>query len=109
MVEDLKYRLGGLGLIAVGLGVGWFFLLAPLQAAQSGAPEVSYELKAFLFVPLCVIFGLGFLAAGSRLQYRNADHKNFTVTGWIMFIVAAALSAGGFFWFQQQFTALGYV
>lgn len=108
-MQDVKYRLGGLGLIAVGLAVCWFFLVAPLQAAQAGVAEVSYQLKAFWFVPLCVLFGLGFLVAGARLHYRTADHKNFTAAGWIMFIAAAALSAGGYFWFQQQFDALGYV
>ena len=108
-MQDVKFRLGGLVLIAMGAAACWFFLVGPLQQAQAGAPEVSYELKAFWFVPLCVIFGLGFFVAGSRLEYRTADHKNFTVTGWIMFIVAAALSAGGYFWFQQQFHALGYV
>jgi hypothetical protein len=109
MVQELKYRLGGAVLLAVGLGVAWFFLLWPLQEAQSGVPEVSYQLKAFVLVPLCVVFGLGFLVAGSRLEYRTADHKNFTVVGWVLFIVAAALTAAGYFWFEQQFAALGYV
>ena len=108
-MQDVKYRLGGLVLIAVGVAVCWFFLIGPLQQAQAGVPEISYELKAFWFVPLCVIFGLGFLVAGARLEYRTADHKNFTGVGWIMFIVAAALTVGGYFWFQQQFDALGYV
>jgi hypothetical protein len=47
--------------------------------------------------------------AGERLQYRNAQHSNFTVTGWVLFLVAAAVTAAGYFWFQQQFAALGYV
>ncbi|MDB5587865.1 MAG: hypothetical protein JWP26_2835 [Devosia sp.] len=109
MVQDLKLRLGGLASIAIGVAVGWFFLWLPLQEAQSGAPEVSYQLKAFILVPLCIIFGVGFVVAGERLQYRNAQHSNLTVTGWVLFIVAAALTAAGYFWFQQQFAALGYV
>ena len=108
-MQDIKYRLGGLVLVAVGLAVCWFFLVEPLHQAMAGTAEVSYQLKAFVLVPLCVMFGLGFLVAGSRLEYRTADHKNFTVTGWILFIVAAALTAAGYFWFQQQFDALGYV
>ena len=109
MVQDLKLRLLGLVFIAVGVAVGWFFLWLPLQEAQSGAPEVSYQLKAFILVPLCIIFGVGFVVAGERLQYRNAQHSNFTVTGWVLFLVAAAVTAAGYFWFQQQFAALGYV
>ena len=109
MVQDLKLRLGGLVFIAVGVAVGWFFLWLPLQEAQSGAPEVSYELKAFILVPLCIIFGVGFVVAGERLQYRNAQHSNLTVVGWVLFILGMALGAAGYFWFQQQFAALGYV
>ena len=109
MVQDLKLRLGGLVFIAVGVAVGWFFLWLPLQEAQSGAPEVSYELKAFILVPLCIIFGVGFVVAGERLQYRNAQHSNLTVVGWVLYILGMALGAAGYFWFQQQFAALGYV
>jgi uncharacterized membrane protein YidH (DUF202 family) len=109
MVQDLKLRLGGLVFIAVGVAVGWFFLWLPLQEAQSGAPEVNYQLKAFVLVPLCIIFGVGFLVAGERLQYRNAQHSNLTVVGWVLFILGMALGAAGYFWFQQQFAALGYV
>ena len=108
-MQDITYRLGGLVLVAVGLAVCWFFLVEPLHQAMAGATEVSYQLKAFVLVPLCVVFGLGFLVAGSRLEYRTADHKNFTVTGWVLFIAAALLTAAGYFWFQQQFDALGYV
>jgi len=109
MMQDLKFRLGGLVLIAVGVAVGWFFLWLPLQQAQAGAPEVSYQLKAFILVPLCIIFGAGFILAGERLQYRNEQHTNLTVLGWVLFIVAAVLTAAGYIWFQQQFSALGYV
>jgi hypothetical protein len=109
MALDLKHRLAGAALVVLGLAVAWFFLLGPLQEAQRGVADVSYSLKAFWFVPLSVVFGIGFLIAGSRLEYRTADHKNFTLSGWIMFIIAAALAAGGYFWFQQQFSALGYV
>ncbi|MET3897540.1 uncharacterized membrane protein YidH (DUF202 family) [Devosia sp. UYZn731] len=109
MLQDLKLRLGGLASIAIGVAVAWFFLWLPLQEAQSGAQEVSYQLKAFILVPLCIIFGVGFLVAGERLQYRNAQHSNLTVVGWVLFILGMALGAAGYFWFQQQFSALGYV
>jgi hypothetical protein len=109
MGQDIRYRLGGLLSLAVGAGAAWFFLLMPLQEAQAGAPEVSYQLKAFLLVPLCVVFGLGFLFAGSRLQYRTEDHKNLTVIGWVLFAIVVVLTGAGYFWFDQQFSALGYV
>ncbi|WP_375450572.1 hypothetical protein [uncultured Devosia sp.] len=109
MSDSVKYRLGGVILLLVGLAVGWFFLVGPLQAAQGGAAEVSYSLRAFIAVPLCLVFGLGFLAMGPALHYRNDAHTNLSVTGWVLFAVVALLTAAGYVWFQQQFTALGYV
>jgi hypothetical protein len=108
MLQDMKARLGGLGLIALGLGLGWFFLLEPLQEARHGAHEVHYSLKAFFAVPACLIFGAAFLLLGTRFRYRNAAHENFTAVGWVLFGLVALTSAAGFWWFQQQFAALGY-
>jgi hypothetical protein len=108
MWQDLKARLGGLVLIALGLGLGWYFVLWPLQEARQGAPEVRYFLKIFAIVPLCVICGLSFVLLGERLKYADASRQNLTVTGWFMFVLVAAVTAAGFLWFKGQFTALGY-
>lgn len=108
MSQDLKARLGGLALIAIGLGLGWFFVLGPIQDAQQGAHEVHYFLKAFLAVPACVIFGIGFVARGDRLNYRDAARQRLTATGWVLMVLVALATAGGFWWVQQQFAALGY-
>jgi hypothetical protein len=95
-------------LIALGLGLGWFFLLEPLREARHGAHEVSYFLKAFLAVPACLIFGVAFVLLGKRLRYRDDAHKNFTATGWVLFGLVVLATAAGFWWFEQQFAALGY-
>jgi hypothetical protein len=95
--------------IAMGLAVLYFFLLMPLQQAQAGAPEIHYQLRAFALVPLCLVFGLVFLLLGERFEYRTADHKNLTPLGWAAFVVVAVLTALGWWWFDSQFTALGYV
>jgi hypothetical protein len=107
-MSSLKTRAGGFLLLLVGAAIAWFFLLRPLQEAQAGVAEVHYQLKAFVIVPACLVFGLGFLFAGDGLKYRNADHKNLTVTGWILFAIVAILTAAGYWWLQQQFSALGY-
>ncbi len=108
MNRDIKARLGGLFLLLVGGGLGWYFMLKPLQAAQNHAAEVSYSLKAFVLVPFCLVFGLAFLVMGGGLQYRNAARKNLTPLGWALFVIGGILAAACFFWFKQQFTALGY-
>jgi hypothetical protein len=108
MSQDVRARLGGLGLIALGLALGWFFLLRPLEEASRGAHAVHYFLKAFLAVPACLIFGAAFLALGERFRYRDAARRNFTAVGWLLFGLVALATAGGFWWFQQRFAALGY-
>ncbi|WNJ92128.1 hypothetical protein [Bosea sp. 685] len=108
MWQDLKARLGGLVLIALGLGLGWYFVLGPLQEARQGVPEVRYFLKIFAIVPLCIICGLGFVLFGERLKYADASRQNLTATGWFMFVLIAVATAAGFWWFKEQFAALGY-
>ncbi len=107
-MQDLKARLAGLALIALGAALGWFFALRPLEEARQGAPEVSYSLKIFLIVPLCIIFGAAFVVKGSSLSYRNVERQTFTPTGWFLFGLVAFATATGFWWFKEQFSALGY-
>ena len=55
-----------------------------------------------------MVFGAAFLLLGSRFQYRAAGGGNFTAMGWTLFTLVVALTGAGFWWFQQQFAALGY-
>lgn len=107
-MSSLKTRAGGFLLLLVGAATAWFFLLRPLQEAQAGVAQIHYQLKAFVIVPACIVFGLGFLLAGNGLQYRDVERKSLTVTGWILFAIVAVLTAAGYWWFEQQFSALGY-
>ena len=109
MGQDIKARLGGIAALALGAAIFWFFILAPLQQAEAGAAEVSYSTKAFILVPFCAVFGIAFLLFGSRFEYRTADHKNFTLAGWLAFAIGIALAGAGWWWYEQQFSALGYV
>ena len=95
-MSSLRTRAGGFLLLLVGAATAWFFLLRPLQDAQSGVPEIHYQLKAFVIVPACLVFGLGFLFAGNGLKYRDTEHKNLTVTGWVLFAIVAILTAAGY-------------
>jgi len=108
MTKDMLYRLGGLLLLAIGLAIGWFEILTPLQAAMRHAPEVRYDSKVFVLVPVCLVFGAFFLAGGARWPYRDVENKTLTPAGWGLMAVVAVAGLASFFWFQQQFTALGY-
>lgn len=107
-MNDLKIRLMGVVLLAIGMVLGWHGVLRPLEKAWSGVSEVNYQPNAFLLVPASFIFGLGFALYGERLNYRNAEKQTLTALGWVMFAVVALLTAGGFWYFKQQLSAIGY-
>lgn len=108
MSKDLLYRLGGVVVIGIGLAFGWFGILRPLQAAMHHAPEVRYSPKIFVLVPVCLVFGAFFLIGGATWPYRDAERKTLTPAGWMLMAAVAIAGLASFFWFQQQFAALGY-
>jgi hypothetical protein len=108
MGANILHRLGGLFCLAIAAAAGWFFIWLPLEQARAGAAEVEYSIKAFVFVPFAAVFGLFFLLFGDSVPYRNAARQNFTAAGWLLFLIAAAASGAGFWWFKAQFDALGY-
>ena len=108
MSQDLKTRLGGVLVLSIGAVIGWFFILGPLHEAQAGAPTVRYSLKAMVLVPACLVFGLAFLVGGDKLAYRDAERKRLTPLGWVLVAIFAAAVALCYWWFKQQFAALGY-
>lgn len=108
MSGSILARLGGLLCLGIAAGFGWFFIWEPLQAAQAGAPEVRYGIKAFVLVPFAAVFGLFFLIFGNSVPYRHVEQQKPTAAGWILLLVAAAVGGAGFWWFQAKFDALGY-
>ena len=108
MGANLLYRIGGLVCLAIAAGFGWFVIWQPLQDAQAHAPEVRQSIKAFVLVPFAAVFGIFFLIFGGSVPYRNVEKQTPTAAGWVLFIVAAAASGIGFWWFKAQFDALGY-
>lgn len=108
MSQSILHRLGGLVCLIGAGGFGWFFILKPLQAAQAHAAEISYNNKIFILAPALVVFGLFFLIAGDRWPYRDVEKQRPTTAGWILLAVTAIAAIAGFWWFDQQFKALGY-
>jgi len=108
MNDDLKTRLGGLVLLAIGVGAGWYLVLRPYRDAWAGATEISYSLKAFVIVPFCLVLGLAFTVLGRRFDYRDAERKRLKPLGWATFVLIAILSGAGYWWFKTQFELLGF-
>lgn len=107
-MTDLKTRLIGVMLLAIGIGLGWHALLRPMEPAWAGIGEVNYQPNAFLLVPASLVFGFGFALFGERLNYRNAEKQTLTALGWVMFAVVAVLTAGSYWWFKSELAAAGY-
>lgn len=108
MGKDLQYRLGGVLAIAAAVGFGWFFIMKPLQAAYAHAPEVKYDVRTFVLVPACLVFGIFFIIGGAKWPYRDVETKRLTRAGWVLMAIVALAGAAGYYWFDREFTALGY-
>jgi hypothetical protein len=108
MNSDLKHRLGGLLCLAGGIGIGWWGIWRPYQAAMARAPEVEYHTKIFILVPMLLVFGVFFAVFGDRIPYRNAEKQSLTAAGWVLFAIVAGAGGLGLWWFLNLFSELGY-
>lgn len=107
----VKARLLGLGVLAAGLGMSWFFGLRPLQEAWAGAPRISYDLKIFVAGPMAIAFGLVLLGGGGAVLDAfigppRTRRQHLIV--WPVFAVAVLAGGIAFWWFSAQLEALGY-
>lgn len=118
MAGNLKWRLIGLVLIALGGAVAWFFGLGPIEEARAGAQRVSYDMRVFVAAPFAIVIGLFLLAFGERIgpmisgplagrtQTASAGQKVLVL---MMLLIAGAASLGAWWWFDNEVRALGYV
>jgi hypothetical protein len=118
MNANLKWRLIGAGIVALGVAVGWIFGLGPLREAEAGAAQVSYEIKAFVAAPFAIVAGLFLLIGGAGMGEaigQGLHNRATPATGRQKAMMAAVLALGGlaslaaWYWFDARLTALGYV
>lgn len=108
---QVRARLLGLMLVAVGLGLAWFFGLKPLEEARAGAAEVSYSMKLFIAAPMAMVFGIFLLVGGASVadvvtQPPRTKRQHMIV--WPLFAVALAAGGLAWWWFDAQLRVLGY-
>ena len=108
MSNDLRNRLGGALLLAIGAAVAWFALWVPLEEARAGAPEVRWSLRVAVLVPLCLVFGLFLLAAGDRHPYRDVERRTLTPVGWGLMAAIAVSAFAVWWWMDSTMAGLGY-
>ncbi|GAA0644781.1 hypothetical protein GCM10009101_17150 [Brevundimonas lenta] len=104
-------RGAGVGLVALGGLITYWAVVQPLQLAQSGAAEISFELRGLFLVPWGFIFGLLYIFGGEKADtlVRQEGQPRFTKWGWVISIGSAAIGALVYWWFTTQIAAMGYV
>ena len=112
MNANLKWRLIGGLFVAGGVALAWFLALRPLQMAEAGAREISFQPKLFVAAPLAIVLGLFLIAGGEAVGELvkgppRTPRQHLLV--WPMF--ALALAAGGlaYWWYDARLHALGFV
>ena len=112
MGAGLKARLTGFVLVAIGVGLAWFFAWRPLAQAQAGVPEVSFQTKVFLAAPLIIVYGLALLIGGAPVRALIAGPprtRQQHLIVWPLFAAALALGGLAYYWYQEQLHALHYL
>lgn len=112
MSANLKWRLLGVFLIALGIGFAWFLGLKPLQAAQAGAAQVSFSVKLFVAAPLMIVLGLfltvGGAAVGELVAGPPRTRRQHMIV-WPMVIIALAAGGAAYWWYDAELHRLGYL
>jgi len=72
---------------------------------SGGVADISYMYRT-LYISAHI--GDFFIIGGAKWPYRNVETKSLTRAGWVLMTIVALAAAAGFFWFDRQFTALGY-
>lgn len=108
---NTKARLIGVGTLALGLGMGWFFGVNPLQAMRDGAAHVEYQLKIFILAPMLLVAGMFLIVGGSPvLQAFSGPPKGRQqhLIVWCMLALAVLTGGLAFWWLQAEMRSLGY-
>jgi hypothetical protein len=108
---DMKARLIGLAVVAVGVALAWYFGFKPLEEARAGAQEGSYSIKMFLVAPMAIVFGLFLLIGGARVAdvaMEPPRTRRQRLIVWPLFALALAAGGHAWWWLDAQLGALGY-
>ncbi len=108
MFGEIRYRLGGMLILLVGLVMAWVAVWQPLHQAELGADTVTWMPRIVVIIAVCAVFGLYLLVTGNRYPYRDAERQSLTTAGWILFSITAVTALAGFFWIDATLKSLGY-
>jgi len=104
-------RLQGLLMLIVGLAIGYFSIIRPLQQAYGKVPEVSLSFKLAFLSPVLVLFGILAIIVPSVTTDQSfilKEPNKLSVAGWILLIVVAIVAFGTYYLLDQQLSSVGY-
>ena len=104
-------RLQGLLMLAVGLAIGYFSIIRPLQQDYGKAPEVSLSFKLAFLSPVLVLLGILAIIVPSVTTDQSfilKEPNKLSVAGWILLIVVAIVAFGTYYLLDQQLSSVGY-
>ncbi|CAD2256570.1 hypothetical protein QSH46_018060 [Xanthomonas arboricola pv. juglandis] len=114
----MSARLMGVLILLVGAAVAYWGVWMPLQQAQAGVASITLPggIKLALLVPMCVVFGIGYVVGGGSFHQRmqNTDPDKVrrwgktSGTGWLLLLVSFAAAFALHQWMQNTLRALGY-
>lgn len=95
----MKIRLAGLGLIGLGLLVALLFIYFPLRDGPDGFMG-GVSIKALVFIPLCIVTGLGFLIGGSPVleAFQAQPKSKGQLTLVLLIIIGSGVLSGLGYW-----------
>ena len=102
-------RIRGFLMILLGLGLGYFCVLWPLEQTGQRNDHIILFIKGVFVVPLCLIFGPIYMVLGEeRLENALGTQGHRKPLFWIFGIVAFAASFGVYFWLKSRLADAGY-
>jgi hypothetical protein len=104
-------RLQGTTMLVVGLAIGYFSIIRPLQQAYDHAPEVSLSFKLAFLSPALALFGILAIIVPSITTDRSFMMKGpnkLSFYGWMLVIVMAIVAFGTYYLLDQKIGSMGY-
>lgn len=104
-------RLQGIAMLVVGLAIGYFSIVRPLQQAYDHASEVSLSFKAAFLSPVLVLLGILATIVPSVTTDQSFILKSpnkLSFSGWVLLIVMAIVAFGTYYLLDRQIGLMGY-
>lgn len=106
-----RARAAGVLLFLIGVAAAWFFGFHPLEAAEAGATDVSFQIKLFVFSPLAIVAGIILTLGGAPVLKAFSGPpigRQQHAIVWGTMVLALVAGGASFLWLQLRLDALGY-